>query len=63
MNGNLLRIELGFYTMILLTFFFTGGAVSTYIAIKNIVYDENGIQVGQCYLGGDSEISAGSGGH
>ena len=47
----------------ILTFFFTGGAVSTYIAIKNIVYDENGIQVGQCYLGGGSEISAGSGGH
>ena len=46
-----------------LNHFFTGGAVSTYIAIKNIVYDENGIQVGQCYLGGDSEISAGSGGH
>ena len=49
--------------LMILTFFFTGGAVSTYIAIKNIVYDENGIQVGQCYLVGDSEISAGSGGH
>jgi len=51
------------YCWVLIVVGFIGGAVSTYIAIKNIVYDENGIQVGQCYLGGDSEISAGSGGH
>jgi len=50
------------YCWVLIVVGFAGGAVSTYVAIKNIVYDDSGIELGQCYLG-NGTVSAGSAVH